>query len=659
MLCWAGGGEQPMILKSLKIENFKCIEDSEEFILDRVTCLVGKNESGKSTSLEALYKLNPVVPTAANFNDVIEYPRRHWSEYKDRRTTNPANVLTTVWELEDPDRTVLAEILGPKGVKSSTVKVLKGYSNTRHWTVALDEREIVLYYLKSGSLHQEEQEPVKDAKTIQELLARLKAQGQSERVAGLITAVENKFPDGNVNQRVFELLAKRMPKFIYFQEYAKMPGQVSIDNLIHRKQQNQLTDGDRIFLALLDLVGTSAEGINSISRFEELIAELEGVSNRLTSTIFEYWRQNKHLRVEFRFDSARPQDPPPFNTGYIFRTRIENTRHGVTVSFDERSTGFVWFFSFLIWFSHIKKEYGENLIVLLDEPGLGLHGKAQQDLLRFINERLKPAHQVIYTAHSPFMIDQDALLSVRTIEDVVKDDQILGTKITNEIFRAEADTRFPLQAALGYDVTQTLFVGKNNLLVEGPSDLLYLKWFSRELQNRGRSFLDLRWTIAPCGGIDKVASFVALFGGSELNIAVLTDFHAGMKQKIRSLRESQLLKAGRVFSAEMYTGTPEADIEDMIGRDFYVGLVNACYSLTGGQALPSTKPAGAPMLLTDEVQNHFATLPGTVPLFDHLSPSVYLTEHGGTLAGTLPGLDAALDRFERFFKDVNPLLPPL
>ena len=118
-------------------------------------------------------------------------------------------------------------------------------------------------------------------------------------------------------------------------------------------------------------------------------------------------------------------------------TRIYNTRHRATVNFDERSTGFIWFFSFLIWFSQVKKNYGENIFLLLDEPGLSLHPRAQKDLLRYINEKLRPNHQVIYTAHSPFMIDIDHIFSLRTVEDTVLVEQengrtvekILGTKV--------------------------------------------------------------------------------------------------------------------------------------------------------------------------------------------------------------------------------------
>jgi len=447
-----------------------------------------------------------------------------------------------------------------------------------------------------------------------------------------------------------------LPTFLYFADYYKLPGQVSIEDLSQRRAENRLETAHRVFIALLNLVGTSPENIQSMGQFEELVAELEAVSNRLSQEIFEYWSQNRHLEIDFRFDNARPQDPPPFNSGYIFRTRIKNRRHGVTVSFDERSAGFVWFFSFLIWFSQVKRNYGEDLFILLDDPALSLHARAQEDLLRYINEKLKPHHQVIYTTHSPFMIDPDNLLSIRTIEDVVIDEEIEGTKVGDKVLSTDADTLFPLQAALGYDITQTLFVGKHTLLVEGPADLLYLKWFSEQLQERGKEYLDRRWVIAPCGGIDKIGSFLALFGGTKLHVAVLTDFHTGQKGKIRSLKESDLLRAGHVFSAEMYVGEDEADVEDMLARSLYITMINKCYSLNGPHKLPKAKPPNAPIRVVKEVEDHFATLPPESPEFDHYMPALFLMENTADLRTALPDLDQALDRFEKLFKDLNELL---
>ena len=68
--------------------------------------------------------------------------------------------------------------------------------------------------------------------------------------------------------------------------------------------------------------------------------------------------------------------------------------------FDERSRGFVWFFSFLTYFSNLEEEKTNDLVLLLDEPGTNLHAMGQTDFLRFIKERLANKNQVIYSTHS-------------------------------------------------------------------------------------------------------------------------------------------------------------------------------------------------------------------------------------------------------------------
>lgn len=647
-----------MTLKSVHVRNFKCIEDSGEFSINRVTCLVGKNESGKTAILQALYKLNPVIKEDGDFDGVIEYPRRHWSSYKERCQADADNVLTTIWNLDQSDSEVLKEILGPSAESIKTVTLTKGYDNDLQWNIEIDEKQVVEDYLRSYGLWQDNNIELTEIQTISQLKNWLKhTKPLSDLQSTLAATLQKKFPDDDAVSAVVDSLQERLPRFLYYSNYQKMPGQVSIDDLLRRKGQNQLRFEDRVFMAFLDLAGTNLEEIHSVGKSEELIAELEAVSNRISETIFKYWSQNRHLEVECRFDAGRAKDPPPFNSGYVFRIRIRNTRHRVTVSFDERSSGFVWFFSFLVWFSQVSKNYGKNLIILLDEPALNLHARAQGDWLRYIKEELSPYHQVIYTTHSPFMIDPENLLNVRTVEDVVIDDKIEGTKVGDEVLSTDADTLFPLQAALGYDITQTLFVGQHTLLVEGPSDFLYLKWFSNELRSRGRAHLDPRWVITPCGGIDKVGSFLALFAGNKLDIAIFTDFHAGEKRKVRTLRESNLLKQSHVFSAEMYVEQDEADIEDLLGRPLYVTLVNRCFNLAEPYKLPDQKPLNAPARVISEVEQHFQSLPSDLPEFDHYKPATFLMENSGELRGTLPGIEEALNRFERLFKDLNSLLP--
>lgn len=649
-----------MWLKTVRVQNFRSIEDSGEFSIEPVTCLVGKNESGKTALLQALYKLNPAVSSDMAFDPVEEYPRRDKADYDERLANGGKqdNVLTTTWLLDEADQDALAEVLGPISENMQSVTISKGYDNVSYWSMILDPKKVVDHVLKEAGLYDEELVVLQSCSTVGQLATALEdTEDASPRQQALLSTIDRMFTERSALSTAIAVLNKRLPKFLYFANYQRMPGQVSLEDLARRKANDNLEFGHHVFSALLDLAGTSPEQIQEIGRFEQFIAKLEAVSNRISREIFTYWSQNRHLDVDFRLDAGRSSDPAPFNSGSVFRTRIRNNRHRVTVGFDERSAGFVWFFSFLVWFSQLRQNYGDNVIVLLDEPGLSLHAKAQSDLLRYINEKLRPQHQVLYTTHSPFMVDPDNILSARTVEDVFKEDQVLGTKVGDRVLSTDADTLAPLQAALGYDITQSLFVGKHTLLVEGPSDLLYLKWFSRELQKSGRTYLDVRWTISPAGGIDKVNSFVTLFSGNKLHVAVLTDFHEGDKKKIRTLRESEILRQGHVLSAESYAGQDEADIEDLIGRDAYVGLVNKAYGLKRPNTVRSKKPQEASKRVVKEVEDHFALLPPDIPNFDHYSPAAFLVENSTDLRDDLPGLDQALNRFEALFKDLNALLP--
>jgi len=196
---------------------------------------------------------------------------------------------------------------------------------------------------------------------------------------------------------------------------------------------------------------------------------------------------------------------------------------------------------------------------------------------------------VIFTTHSPFMVPADRLDWVRTVEDVVvpRGQRFIsmGTTVGGDVLSTDRDTLFPLQAALGYVITQSLFVGEHTLLVEGPSDVLYLKAVSNELFARGRIGLDKRWIVCPSNGIDKVAAFLSLFGGNKLHVAVLLDYAKGQKAKVDQIKQSKLLQDGHVFTVTDFIPQAEGDIEDLLGTELYVRIVNAAY----GQQLEPAK----------------------------------------------------------------------
>ena len=646
-----------MNLTSVRVQNYKCIDDSGEFSVQDLTCLAGKNESGKTALLQALRRLNPVEDSEREFDGLKEYPRRRRREMLQGKTKH---VLTTTWELSQEDHVAVNRVVGPCALRSKTVTAKRGYDNNTEWNPEIDESCVVAFVVsRIVELSESSKKQALRYSSLRDLHSYLQSLNEpNEGDSKLQNLLEENFPGNDPESAVSAVLNEVLPHFLYFSTYGTLPGRVSVEDIANKAgNETQQNERDRLFLALLALAGTDINTLINASQQEELIANLESVSNQVSDEIFEYWSQNRNLEVQFGYDEARRADPSPFDSGHVMSLRVRNSRHRVTVGFDERSAGFVWFFSFLVWFSQMEKKYGDNLIILLDEPGLSLHGKAQGDLLRYIKEKLLPKYQVLYTTHSPFMIDIENILNVRTVEDVVtREGRTLGTKVGDRVLSADSDTLFPLRAALGYDITQSLFVGEHSLLVEGPSDMLYLRWFSRELAKKGRSHLDSRWTITPVGGLPKLGSFVSLFAGNELHIAVLTDFHSGDKKKVRELAESGLLKAGHLFTANEYADREEADIEDMIGRDFYIDLVNQCYGLEGAKQLPASQPHGAAMRVVEEAKRHFQTVATEGPVFDHLSPAVYLFEHGSDF-GAGAGFEAALDRFEQLFKGFNALMP--
>ena len=604
-----------MKLISARVQNYKLVDDSGEFSVRDLTCLAGKNESGKTALMEALRRLNPVEGASErNYNPLHEYPRKWY--IPQREYSDP--VLNTEWELCDEDIAEIEAALGEGAVADPIVTVSRGYSNRQNVGIQIANTDAVR--------------------------------------AMRLRKNEDGTPAEDPEQVARNIVVKQLPKFLYFPNYGTLPGKVSIDQVINGNYEPEDAEKHKYFAALLDLAGTSVQGLSDTSQSEELIAQMEAVSIRISDKVFQYWSQNRHLQVEVRCAHARPNDPPPYNTGEIVELRVRNDRHRVTTPFDARSAGFVWFFSFLVWFYQMEKTHGSNLVILLDEPGLSLHAAAQADLLRYIRTELLPKYQVIYTTHSPFMVDTADLMSVRTVEDTTSSDGTpIGTKVGDKVLSTDSATLFPLRAALGYDITQSLFIGENCLLVEGPSDLIYLQWASQQLAAKDRAKLDDRWTIVPAGGISKIGTFASLFASNHLNVCILTDFHEGDKRHVRELEQHKMLSDDRVFTVPQFAGKPEADTEDLLGWNLYRKVINRCFGLKKEKKLPKEQPNGNDGRVEEATKAHFQTVATEGREFDHLSPAVHLLTNAGQFAEH-SGTATALDNFEQLFRSLNRML---
>jgi predicted ATP-dependent endonuclease of OLD family len=296
-----------------------------------------------------------------------------------------------------------------------------------------------------------------------------------------------------------------------------------------------------------------------------------------------------------------------------------------------------------VWFKKIQEDKTSKYILLLDEPGLSLHASAQADMLRFL-EDLSADYQIIYTTHSPFAIPSENLDRVRTVLETEK-----GSVISDSIQEKDPKTLFPLQAALGYDIAQNLFISSRNLLVEGISDLVYLETLSGILESEGRNGLRKDITLVPTGGLDKVATFISLLRGNKLEIVCLLDTPTDPKGKARleDMIKHKLISAKNIrFFNDFIPDYNQADIEDLFNKQDYLKLFNKAFEKEYKKLELSD--------LNDKIKPIIIQINKALNIerFNHYRPANQLLKQG------LSANDfekETLDNFEKVIKEINGL----
>jgi predicted ATPase len=653
-----------MKLTEFRVREFRSIWDSGPVqVDDQVTCLVGKNEAGKTALLTALYRTNPLIAEHAKFDLTYDYPKREVEDYRfavENGDRDEVVVVECKFELDDSDRAAVSAVFGPKALPSKTFarQTYYGEANSK-FVMAVDDAAARQYLASNAALSDELVTALKAAPNWPAFAGALDATEATEAVNALRTLVGNVTENGLAYYIFNSLLWKRAPKFLYFDEYYQLKGHDNLNALINRLDNNQLEDSDRPLIGLINLARLNLKELVETQNTTELKNKLQNAGNFLTQRIVKYWSQNKHIQMRFDVRDAKPQDPAGMQSGINVWGEVYDTAHMASTPLGTRSRGFVWFFSFLAWYEDVKRQK-QNVVLLLDEPGLSLHGRAQGDLLNYFETELAD-HQLLYTTHSPFMIDPKRFDRVRIVQDLGIDakDQLPkdedGTKVLEHVFDATDDSLFPLQGALGYEIQQTLFVGPNSLIVEGPADMLFIRAVSAQLEREGRTGLSEDWVVTPVGGSGKVPTYVALLAPQKgMNVATLLDIQSSDKQLIEDLFKKKLLNKKQVSTYADFTGTAEADVEDMFERDFYVDLVNAEYAKQLKAKIAVSKlNANLPRILR-AIDEWLSANPLKSGSFGHYRPARYFSENVSTLWPQVS--DAAKDRFEAAFKHLNGLL---
>jgi hypothetical protein len=160
--------------------------------------------------------------------------------------------------------------------------------------------------------------------------------------------------------------------------------------------------------------------------------------------------------------------------------------------------------------------------------------------------------------------------------------------------------------------------------------------------------------------VDKVASFVALFGGNNLNIAVLTDYASGQRKKVEDLKKNaQIRDSSRVLLATDFVTLPEADIEDLFPRPLYLRLVDSVYQIPSSKSLEKNLSDSGEKRVVKDVEAYFNVNHDIGPEFDHYVPAHWLLTHPEWIKTNEVALADGLNRFESIFKKLASFLPAL
>lgn len=626
--------DEYMRLINVTIHKYKSFLTEQSFSVDQITRIVGKNESGKTALLEALAKTNYFEDNKDfTFDMTLDYPRNSLV----RNQNKDQYAITCEYELSDDDIHGIESEFAQGIITDKAFSVTTNYDNTQ----SFDEIKVSLavfktWLLEEAAVDEEDQRLITGAESftsIEKLITQIDVSSALDSIKETIRDINK---SGSVEDYIYNThIEGKLPKYWYFSDYFSLPSRINLNGFASRelgRNSGELTDEEyKIAKALFELSGLRIEDVQSENDYEAFKAQLEATSNSITDDMFEYWTTNPNLEIRFEIEHQ--------NGVRYLNIRIYNSKHRVTLPLKNRSKGFLWFFSFLVWFSKIQGDDNSDYILLLDEPGLSLHASAQHDLLRFIEEKLAPKYQVIYTTHSPFMIDSLKLNEVRTVYDT--QDAKRGSVISDAVEEKDSDTLFPLQAALGYTIAQNLYVSPKNLLVEGISDLVYLNHFSTILKECGREGLSDDITIVPVGGADKIATFISLMRGNDLSTVCLLDTFTDQKAEahLKRMVEQNIIGDKNILFYSAVLERSYADIEDLFNKREYLELYNGAFN----QSIQINDINDSRPILSQ-----LKKLNGN-KAFNHYMPANYMAKNIASVEFS----EETLSRFENLFKIIN------
>ncbi|MCI5048417.1 MAG: AAA family ATPase [Aquisalinus sp.] len=610
-----------MKLLKFRVINFRSVADSGWVEADNVAALIGVNESGKTNLLLPLWKLKPALD--GEIQPTSDYPKTMFGEIR----ANPGE--HDFIQADFSSEAFAGQFAKKAGISeeaASVVRVTRYFDGSywvefpkyeqrrftdRNWLA--DKIEACAKSIEAGQALKQEvdlqaqftsglrkaatQLPNNDTLSEADLDAAKKAvdalipeePAKTSAIVPLINQLSDNIRDelrsvsapepGDV-EGVVDAVVSAIPSFVYYSNYGNLDSEIYLPHVVENLKREDLGAKEaakaRTLRVLFSFVKLEAEeilelgqdfkdihGQNREPSSEEIteIAEkkrtrsilLQSASANLTTKFRDWWKQGDY---QFRFEAD----------GNHFRIWVKDDRRPTEVELENRSTGLQWFLSFYLVFLVESLGQHRRSILLLDEPGMSLHPLAQRDLSAFF-ESLSDTNQIIYTSHSPFLVDADRLERARKVY-VASDGT---TKATPNLRHSEgrdeqAGAAYAVHSALNLSVAESLLLGCKPVLVEGASDQHYLTAIKALLVSGGKIKPPRELVFPPSGGT-KTARVVAsiLTGRDEVLPFMLLDDDGPGRQMRKTLSDSLYQQSPeKVLNVADHVGYENAEIEDLL-----------------------------------------------------------------------------------------------
>ena len=606
-----------MRLAKARIQNYRSIIDTDEFeVEDLKTIMVGPNEAGKTVVLKALQQLNK-PDDVAGFDVLRDYPRSKYNDITSKKVLPKDITVVTGWfALDEDDKEVLPVEFHKcvykryKNIDNQVYHQLENAPEKIYYKdIKNDLTRLVSHLDKRYAIENIDEETKKPSNILQSTIQNwsINAYLTLDKSTELDAFLENHFAlidednsreeeryeklKSRINfnkeiDRVLSIIASRKPVFILFNNYFKVKPSVHLEHLAQRTEQNLLDDAyyDYGNLCLLKLLGFTARELSELGNTKSPnindAEALRAYKDKLDSRSYQLNAASVELTEEIRKVWMPNPDRPEADKlkvtadGQYLKVVVEDDI-GVDVELDQRSEGFQWLVSFFVVFFAEAMDKHKNAILLLDEPGMSLHGLKQRDFRETIT-RLAEKNQTIYTTHSPFLVGPDELDIVKVVEMKNRRD---GTKIHTTISSSDPAGLLPLQEALGYDLAQSLFTQKKNLILEGITDYWYIEATAALLRKDNVVNLDNKIALVFANTAGKVVYYATILHAQKLKIAALLDSDSAGDQAAQQENLIHTLGNKNIFRTKDYCkNVSKPEIEDLL-RETLINIVESEYSI--------------------------------------------------------------------------------